>query len=210
MDQRKRVETQSARGGSVLRGLLIIGGLIGSCIVLGLLVVVVQAAANDGAFEAAPPPRVAEPETPAQELAARLQGFESQYAQAANEIQKGQVFRNARAFEVQFFAKSSRELVDWRARVDEDSIRTVFKGGGAITLTLRPRSPDGAFMLKFRNAGSWIDDKNPVYAQVAGLKVGDCVLFSGAVDPKETSLSESGAMSDPEYTVVFKAVRRCP
>ncbi len=139
-------------------------------------------------------------------FASKIDEFASRYDDGKNEIQKSQVFNEAREFEKTFFSSRNNRLAYWQGKLG--SIRTTEGGKGLAVMIYvgRVRFWSGDSIIERR----MIQPSDPVYQQVAKLQEGDCVNFVGEVVPKEKSATESGAMRNPEYDAILTSVDKCP
>ncbi len=167
-----------------------------------LMTVFVLASMAGAVSAAAPAPTAAE-------LMSKLKALSDAYDEAPNDIKKSAVFSEARAFDKQFFKKTRNVVTDWKGTIR--SMRTE-KGGGGLSLSVRVVG-DGIRLTFAQGTGfgeKGIPSKSPVYKAAGDLSEGSCVLFTGKVNPKEDSISESGAMRAPEYKIKFTALKACP
>lgn len=152
-----------------------------------------------------------EKKNPADEFVAKLKEFNEQYTKAPNDIKKSDTFNEARKYSDDFFKQNKNEIKDWKGTL---ATITTPKGGGE--LWVKVKVGDSGFLgfsVAFQQ-GTGLADKgvpkgSPVYNAVAEMKEDQCVIFSGKVDPKEKSVSESGAMSGPEYNIKFSEIKSC-
>lgn len=165
--------------------------LVGCLLGLGVVGVVVKNFIPSG-----PPPRFQDLPLPEQ-FAITLGRFAASYDAAENDIQRSDAFRAARRFDAQFKANSSH-LVDWRGRVGRLSTS---HGGDTLTVEVGE-----AFPVQLTQRG--IPSSDSVYLAARGLQRGACVVFSAYLDA-EGSLTERGAMREPDYRVRFITLRGC-
>jgi hypothetical protein len=140
-----------------------------------------------------------------------MQGFGRSYDVAPNEIKKSQIFNNARDYENHFFGPAA-DITQWRGTMDGI---TTSKGGKSLALRVRlGGGGDNEVHVNFEQGyelfGDVIEPNNPVYNQAAELSEGQCVLFSGHVNSKESSVTETLAMSQPSYAIKFTELKPCP
>jgi hypothetical protein len=140
-----------------------------------------------------------------------LEEYKEAYASAPNDIKKSGLFNGARTYEAGFFKERKNTIAAWKGWIDDISTS---KGGGSLRLRVKIGDAGfGGFKVSFETGyemdENGIPSGSPVYAAVADLKEKDCVIFSGRVKPREKSISESGAMSGPEYSLSFTSVSPC-
>lgn len=152
-----------------------------------------------------------EKKNPADEFVAKLKEFNEQYSKAPNDIKKSDTFNDARKYSEDFFKVNKNQIKDWKGGIT--SITTP-KGGGELWVKVKVGDTGlFGFAVTFQQ-GTGLTDKGvpkgtPVYNAVAEMKEDQCVIFSGKVDPKENSVSESGAMSGPEFNIKFSEIKSC-
>lgn len=141
--------------------------------------------------------------------------FEGRYGEGANEFQKSEVRRQrAQALAALLVGRS---VQNWAAQIS--SMSTNSDGNGVLSLVL----PGSHIKIAtWNNALSDIEDNtliphaSPLYSQVANLAEGDTVFFSGRFASgdldyvKESSLTEEGAMTEPEFIFTFASVGKQP
>ncbi len=150
-------------------------------------------------------PKVVPPEAPSAEsqFVDTLDNYYSSYKQAPNQIQKSDIFNNARNFESQYFQNMGNHIDNWKAKMSDINTN---KGGSSLTLevSIKMKTGNGIYFKQ----GS-IDPSSPIYQVARNIEEGACVIFSGDVESKEDSISESGAMIAPEYKINFTNLSRC-
>lgn len=141
----------------------------------------------------------------------QMKRFKEAYNDAPNEIKKSEIFNQARNYEKHFFANVEDVVQNWKGRL---SIIGTNKGGSSLSLSVK--TGDNSFFgcdIYFTEGYGMFDGITPssnIYHQASEFKEGDCIIFSGEVDPKESSLTESGAMRSPTYEIHFTDLRQCP
>lgn len=189
------------------------------CLV-GLVVMILLAGASDDTGTSVTPtsaPTASSAESPLPrdeaEFITRLASFKERYHAAVNEFQKSAVRRERSAA----LARSLRDRsVDgWIGTVsamqttgDGNGILEVKAPGyGWITITTWNNS------LSDIGSGTLIPAGSPLYEQVSHLSVGEKITFAGTFGSseldylKESSLTEAGAMDEPEFIFTFSSVR---
>jgi hypothetical protein len=137
-----------------------------------------------------------------------LAGFDERYKTAPNDIKQSAIFTEARDWEKSFF-KDSTQVTNWKGEVDA---MVTPKGGDELSVRVKFGKGSGLIVVSFEDGFGLFNNMKkgtPVYAQAAELKEDDCVLFSGQVEPKENSSTESGAMRSPEYKIKFSSLKPC-
>jgi len=132
--------------------------------------------------------------------------FKIAYAQAQNEIKKSEIFNQARNYEKNFFESSGNQITNWSGYLT--TIGTS-KGGNNLRLSVKI---DSKISISFREGYGLFDGISPssiVYNQAREFKEGDCVVFSGTINPNESSITEAGAMRAPYYDFKFNNLARC-
>jgi|GEM_PF-2891504 len=142
-----------------------------------------------------------------------VNGFIAPYQGAANELKKSAV-RVSRKQKLQEVVPAL-EFKGWTGRIDE--MATTSKGNAYLSITL------GAGQLKLKTYNNELSDSgdntlipinSDLFNQVADLKTGMMVKVSGSFLPedqdfiKETSLTEAGSMTEPEFIVKFAQVEK--
>jgi hypothetical protein len=137
--------------------------------------------------------------------------FYSDYRSASNELKKSNVRRKRKEKLKQIM--KSLIIKNWIGKLD--SLQTNSEGKAYISI-----KPIGAdFEIKTWNnalsdifSNTLIEANSKIYTNISELSEGDTVLFSGSFFSsdldhiKETSMSESGAMTDPEFLFKFSSV----
>jgi len=141
----------------------------------------------------------------------QMKKFKELYDNAPNEIKKSEIFNQSRNYEKHFFANVGDVVQNWKGRLN---IIGTTKGGSSLRLSVK--IGDNSFFgyhIYFREGYGMLDGITPssnIYHQASEFKEGDCIIFSGKVDPEESSLTESGAMNSPTYNIHFTDLRQCP
>jgi hypothetical protein len=186
------------------------------CLV-GLVVMILLAGASSDTGTSVTPASAPTAESPLPrdeaEFISLLASFKERYHAAANEFQKSTVRRERSAA----LARSQRDRsVDgWNGTVS--SIQTT--GDGSGILSIKPLGYGWITIETWNNSlsdidsGSLIPAGSPLYEQVSHLSVGEQVIFAGTFGSgeldylKESSLTEVGAMDEPEFIFTFSSVR---
>jgi hypothetical protein len=134
------------------------------------------------------------------------------YLKAANEMAAGGT-RSARQQAI-CNAIVNQQASDWIGRIE--TLTSNGDGKGVLSLS----------MTKFIHFATWnndlsdigdhtlIDPNSSMFKDLANLKVGDLVKFSGRFSSSNTdcvgehSVTLSGSMTDPEFTVRFTSIRK--
>ena len=143
-----------------------------------------------------------------------IQSVKAEYDAAPNELRKSAV-RTKRGKLIQKALGGSRNVSDWVGVLSDMET----SGEGKAILEIKLEGTD-------IQVGTWnnslsdmfdntlIPQESPIYSAASQLKEGDRIVFSGTFLPtdandyvKETSLTESGSMSSPEFILKFKAIK---
>jgi len=143
-----------------------------------------------------------------------IQSAKAAYKEAPNELIKSAI-RTQRGKLIQKALGGSRNVSDWIGVLND--METSSEGKAILEIKL-----EGTDI----QVGTWnntlsdmfdntlIPQESPVYFAASQLKEGDRVIFSGTFLPsdgndyvKESSLTESGSMSRPEFIFKFKAIK---
>lgn len=147
----------------------------------------------------------AAPAQPAAEqaVARMLASYIEKYKAAANDLQKSSL-RSGRAAELGKLLPN-RTATGWTGTVKK--LKTTGEGKAILEIQLEGSK---AIVSNYDFGQSHLmEQSSPLYARAATTVVGDKVTFSATfpADPrdfiKETSLSESGSMTEPEFLVTF-------
>jgi hypothetical protein len=137
-----------------------------------------------------------------------ITSFQGRYRGAPNEFQQS-TLRRERAAELARILPG-RSIERWIGKVS--SMSTTRSGGGTLAVNpLEYRS--GTWSAGMLSNGTSIPSGSPLYQEISGLSVGQKVIFDGAFGSgkvdylDETSLTELGSMTDPEFVFEFTAVR---
>lgn len=145
-----------------------------------------------------------------------VEGFIAPYRAAPNELKKS-ALRTERARKVREAIGPGTRFEGWLGRLrkmsttgDGDAVLEVSLGNSAVRLVTMNNA------LSDARHRTLIKQGTPLYNAVAELKVGDVVEVSGdlVLDKggrdhlRETSLTEQGAMTEPEYLARFASVRK--
>lgn len=146
-------------------------------------------------------------------LSSAVQAAKAQYRAAPNELKKSAV-RTQRKGAIEQALGGVLEFKDWRGTLT--SMKTNSEGKAYVEI----RSADKSFSVKtWNNMLSDVEDQtliaqdSPLFAAIAELSEGAAVSFSGRFveDPKdgirESSMSEAGSMTDPEFIAKFSEIR---
>ncbi|HEX9577963.1 MAG TPA: hypothetical protein VF993_09435 [Myxococcales bacterium] len=79
--------------------------------------------------------------------------------------------------------------------------------GSVAGAIIRLRVPSGADFAISLSSGRSDSD---IVEVACALQPGACVVFSGAVDPREQSRSEAETMREPKFLVDFEQLEPCP
>lgn len=191
-------------------------------VVFGLFFVAIAASKGEGQgngrpgssvnTQAASAPAQALPKEQAA-LSSAVQAAKAQYRAAPNELKKSAV-RTQRKGAIEQALGGVLEFKDWRGTLT--SMKTNSEGKAYVEI----RSADKSFSVKtWNNMLSDVEDQtliaqdSPLFAAIAELSEGAAVSFSGRFveDPKdgirESSMSEAGSMTDPEFIAKFSEIR---
>lgn len=150
--------------------------------------------------------------TAQKQLIDTINSFSLQYERASNEFQKSAV-RRERSSAIETLL-TNLSISDWVGTVD--SMTTTGEGNGAFSVKLA-----GSNRIKVRTRNNQLSDigshtlispTSPVYNQVASLASGQKVIFSGIFLRgrhdylQESSITEEGSMTDPEFIFSFSSV----
>ena len=143
-----------------------------------------------------------------------VESFYQPYHEASNELQ-GSAQRTKRN-EALAALLPDRAVQDWTGTLE--SLDTTSQGNAYITI--RPDGTESIIIATWNNAladvgtNSIIPTGSDLYNQLAGMSVGDRVVFSGTLAAGdedhivEGSLTESGSMTTPVFVMVFSDVTR--
>lgn len=142
-----------------------------------------------------------------------IDSFQRQYREASNEFQKSTVRKERAGAFVR--ALSSLSVNDWIGQVS--SMQTTSDGHGILYVKL-PGTTTATVQtwnnsLSDMGSGTLISPGSALYEQVSHLAIGDKVIFSGTFVAgnldyvRETSLTEAGSMSEPEFIFTFRSVQ---
>lgn len=144
--------------------------------------------------------------------------FYSRYENGVNEIQKSNVWNDSNEYLCSFVEKNGRVFENWVGAVE--SLDTN-QGGSEITnFTIVSDVFGTEVEYQFLNGFTIRDDVtisrgSEIYNQLAQLSIGDMVSFSFTFERgnnvkciSEGSLTEYGSVSNPEYNVIFKEVKK--
>ena len=131
----------------------------------------------------------------------------SAYKQAKNELQKSSI-RSKRSVELSN-SINSLEIKNWAGTINELSTNTEGKAILSIRITPSIEVKTWNNALSDIVANTLVEQNSPLYNQLMELAVGQKVIFSGYFFnsdedyAEETSLTEEGAMVNPEFLVKF-------
>lgn len=147
---------------------------------------------------------------------AEVATYGSSYFDAGNEMKKSKVYRDLRAFLTGYL--KSGAIRNWEGRITD--IGTT-EGGSKAYVKIEANFEGKQIVYKTWNnqlsdfsTHSMLSLNSPVYKQVENLAEGDNVVFSGSFlrDSKkgfsESSLSEQGTVTDPEYIIRFTSITK--
>lgn len=137
----------------------------------------------------------------------QMGAFETAYNKASNDINKSDVFNQARSYEQQYFGNKGNTITNWVGYINTISTN---KGGSKLFLTVKITNK-GTEIL-FRDGHELFGGINPTsttYNQARGFKEGECVIFSGNLNLEEKSHTEFGAMLQPEYYIHLTNLSKC-
>lgn len=141
------------------------------------------------------------------------------YNAADTQMKKSLVLRQAGSDSFNLVKGARGAVKDWRGKLVE---LTTDRGGEHAYVIIESSAAQG-FKVRYRtwnNALSDLTDKTairvgtPLYAQLAELKPGDEVVFSGTFIPdkatflKDASLTEAGTIQEPEFLMRFTSIRK--
>jgi hypothetical protein len=173
---------------------------------------------NAPPLRSVPVEKQAVPEEPAvptdeSEFLSIIGSFQRQYREASNEFQKSTVRKErAKAFVA---VLSSFSVNDWIGQVS--SMQTTSDGHGILYVRL-PGNTSATVQtwnngLSDSGSGTLISPGSALFEQVSHLAIGDKVIFSGTFAAgnldylRETSLTEAGSMTEPEFIFTFRTVQ---
>jgi hypothetical protein len=122
------------------------------------------------------------------------------YNKGSNEIQKSAIFNQANAETANLIAKNGAHFVGWAGKI---SSLTTSHGGKDVFISID--SPGNATYRINEDA----PNGSTIYEQLASMKVGQKVKFSGTLIPSdnsdrwERSITEFGSLTNPEFNVAF-------
>lgn len=139
--------------------------------------------------------------------------FVPTYNEAANELKKS-ALRTQRGFELRRALNDKRKFAGWVGRLTD--METTGDGKAGVRIQVARKLHLKTWNNELSDVGdrTLIEQSDPLYAAIADLKEGDVVQISGEFLPsrqdfiKETSLTEEGAMTDPEFLVRFSAIQK--
>jgi len=138
--------------------------------------------------------------------------FYQPYNEAPNDLKKS-VLRTNRKSEIKTVLGSARSFKEWIGKIN--TLQTTGDGKAVLSIKLLG---SGVQLKTWNNGLSDIGDdtlikqSSSLFATIAELKVGSRVKISGSFIKstqdyvRESSMSEHGSMTDPEFIVKFKSV----
>lgn len=137
--------------------------------------------------------------------------FYNKYSEAPNEIKKSDVFNESRKHTCLFEQKHGRNFNGWEGEIDAISTN---QGGDEISY-FSIKSPISTIYYKQFD----IKRGSALYNQIAEFKEGDKVIFDFEFKDEaystnvkecfdELSLTESGSLSEPEFSVSFLNIKK--
>lgn len=184
------------------------GVIIGSFILSGM--VLPKDNSSGGSTSSTPEVQINVPTTQSNFVQV-LQEAHDLYSRAGNEFQKSAI-RTNRAGSIRNALGGRRSFKDWVGKITEMS--TTGEGKGILSIQLHGSD---VVIKTWNNAlsdigsNSLIEQHDPLYGRLMSLKKGLLVKVSGTFGDgkdfvQEASLTEQGAMGDPEFIVRFKTV----
>jgi len=137
--------------------------------------------------------------------------FYSKYVDAPNQIKKSDVFNESRKHTCIFEQKHGRKFYNWEGEIDAISTN---QGGDEIEYFAITSIKSSISYKQFD-----IKRGSALYNQIAEFSVGDKVKFDFKFNDEpfsnnvkecfdELSLTESGSLSDPEFSVSFLNIKK--
>jgi hypothetical protein len=155
------------------------------------------------------------PELPPQQAAfvAAVEGMIESYQGAANELQAS-ALRTRRAAVIKAVLRGKRTFKNWQGTLV--GLTTTGAGHACVDVRIAPHTRIQTWNSDLADGDdkTVIAQSHPLFAALAELKQGDAVEVSGTFLPgkrdfvRESSVTEDGAMTDPEFIVRFSAVTR--
>ena len=146
----------------------------------------------------------------------KLKDFASRYKSAPNEMKKSKVSREMRAF-----CKSHLGNLSFKGWKGVIKYIGTTEGGDKAYITIRAAHAGKRVAYQTWNnqlsdmmTNSMLSLNSKVYKQVEELSIGDNVIFSGCFyrdndrEVNEQSMTEEGWVTDPEFTIKFKDVKK--
>ena len=131
------------------------------------------------------------------------------YDKEENEIRKSGIFNEAQAYSEKFFNVRGRTITNWGAKLSD--LRTS-KGGRRASVRLSinfSTQGGGIFLEKVHFWDSGIRPGSSIYASLGKMNEGDRVVFSATDISTEGSITEVGAMRNPEYESKLTDISSC-
>jgi hypothetical protein len=134
------------------------------------------------------------------------------YKAAANELAAGGI-RSVRQQAI-CNAVINQQASDWVGRVE--TLSSNGDGKGVVKLSMTPNIHVGTWNNSLSDiaAHTMIEPSSSMFRDIAALKVGDLVKFSGQFSSSKTdcvgeqSVTLNGSMTDPEFTLRFTSMRK--
>jgi hypothetical protein len=131
------------------------------------------------------------------------------YDKEVNEIRKSGIYNEAREYSENFFNVRGRTIKNWGAKLFD--LRTS-KGGHRASVHLSinfPTQGGGLFLEKVHFLNSGIRPGSSIYTSLEKMNEGDRVVFSATDISTEDSITERGAMKNPEYESKLTNIYSC-
>lgn len=141
------------------------------------------------------------------------------YGAADTEMRKSLVFRQAGSDSFSIVKESRGAVKDWRGKL----VELLTDRGGERAYVIIESSAVQGFKVRYRTWNNALSDHmdktairvgTPLYAQLADLKPGDDVVFSGNFIPdkatflKDASVTEAGSIQRPELLMRFTSIKK--
>lgn len=137
--------------------------------------------------------------------------FSSQYYDAPNQIKQSEIFNESRRYSCLFEQKHGNAFNDWEGEID--AIYTDQGGSEISNFSVSSKKHD------FYYKQSGIKRGTALYSQIAEFKEGEKVKFDFKFNEEvfssnvkecfdELSITESGSLSEPEFSVSFLKIKK--
>lgn len=142
--------------------------------------------------------------------------FKEKYNSSENELQKSAIYREMATFTKKYF--SSYTITNWEGKLKKVDTN---EGGTSAGLVIESRFE--GMDIEYRTWNNDFSDMSDntriklsqqVYKDLEQLKEGDIVVFSGKVLPdskrgiRQSNMTESGVVTDPEILVKFSSLKK--